>query len=472
MYLRKAIRIKVPDDRRRDPASAEAALLEVLKKISIDALEKRYRLAGPATGLCASDEERCVAANLYVTPEEWQRLVHARRHETADWRIVANPSIAPLSVWTPALQGGGTFGDQTGALAALAATPSSDFGAGVNVAVIDFGIDETWLQRYRKGQKIEGGWPRKTHDDRNGYAMPGHPPLPLGLSKPSDHAHMIVRNILSIAPAVRIFDVPLLPETTLGPPGVQDAESMFLRIWKEIREGKQDEIESIRPETTLPSGPWILCNAWGVLDPFRDPEFAPYWRCRDHSLLRIVEELSKARVAERNPIDVVFAAGNCGLPGAQPRCAEMASGPGVSIHGANAHEAVLTVGAARVDGLPIGGSAVGPGILAGSQATPSHPDFGQDSWAEKPDVCAPSYFRDSDDAALLNTGTSAACGLAVGVLAALRGLELSKNKPHKSSAEMRSILRETAQRPKDAPWDPRLGWGMINLRAAREKLGV
>ncbi|MDO9713480.1 S8 family serine peptidase [Paracraurococcus lichenis] len=460
MYLRRAVRIKVGDDVRRNPASADMLIRRALERrgVSVTA-EGRYCFCGPTARLGPQEPPtRCVAASVRVTPEELRMLHNA---QDPSFQIAANPSIAPLSIWTSAAPGGGIFGNRAMALTTLAAARDEALGAGVNVAIVDFGIDSRWLRAYRGGRSIAGGWARLVRPDGPTgpeYKSPGSLP-------PTEHGHMIARNILSVAPAARIFDVPLLPETTLGPPGIADAEGMFERMLREIKARKQDAIPGVAGDTELPDGPWILCNAWGVLDPFRHDPDAEYWNNPHHPFLAAMPRFTEAG------IDVVFAAGNCGLPGAQPRCAEMASGPGASIHGVNAHPDVLTVGAVRVDGLPIGSSALGPGVMAG-QISPAPPrpastDYGLESWFAKPDVSAPSYFRDTDDAMLVNTGTSAACGLTVGVLAALRGLELAHGRRKLSPATMRGMLRRTARRPQGAGWDPRQGWGIVNLGAAR-----
>ena len=57
------------------------------------------------------------------------------------------------------------------------------------------------------------------------------------------------------------------------------------------------------------------------------------------------------------------------------------------------------------DGLWLGYSSQGPGAL----------------YPYKPDLCAASQFSDNEDAYAGNTGTSAACALASGVVARLRG---------------------------------------------------
>ena len=149
-------------------------------------------------------------------------------------------------------------------------------------------------------------------------------------------------------------------------------------------------------------GPWILVNPWGIYDRRSEYPLGGYTE-NPFSLFNLL-----VAVAVLQDIDVVFAAGNCGQFCPDNRCGERDRGPGHSIWGANSLEPVLTVGAVRADDMWLGYSSQGPGqprLALG---------------AEKPDLCAASQFREDDDAFSINSGTSAACGLAGGVVAALR----------------------------------------------------
>jgi hypothetical protein len=117
---------------------------------------------------------------------------------------------------------------------------------------------------------------------------------------------------------------------------------------------------------------------------------------------------------------------------------------------------VLTVGAARTDGLWIGYSSEGPG-----QPNLSSPH--KIGSSQKPDLCAPSGFSEDHDAHLLNAGTSAATGVAAGVVAALR----SKWSPQSVKPEVLNlILNATANQPLPGSWNQRFGNGILNVPAA------
>ena len=97
---------------------------------------------------------------------------------------------------------------------------------------------------------------------------------------------------------------------------------------------------------------------------------------------------------------------------------------------------------------------------------------------EKPDLCAPSYFRDAGDAFtgntsgsfvsppgspyVANTGTSAACGVAAGIVAAIRsGWDHTVLSPR----DLRQALNDNARKTEGPGWNGCLGHGIINVEA-------
>jgi subtilisin family serine protease len=418
------------------------------------------------------DEAGRVSAALLLPPDRLARVVtYASRHP--DVFVVPDPPLAAFDTWPVAY--GGVFGDRTQAhlLARADKLPDSARGKGVNVAIIDHGLDRTAL-----GASFGGGWWRYRCVDAGAvqWIEPG-----AGGSK---HAQMIARNVLAIAPEATIWDVPLLPDTDLGPPAVSMAEAMFYYLRRDIGfgmrcppclrscRGEHGDAKALIPPAAqqvleLPPGPWVLVNAWGVLDPSTyDPDEC-YIGNPDH---KFVADMARfAALPPPRTADLVFAAGNCGEPAPLPRCSANWTGPGRSILGVNAHPDVLTVGAVRVDGVPIGLSAQGPGRLA--RNWPANDEARRTRAMHKPDLCAPSGFHEDDDSALLNTGTSAAAAVAAGVVAALRSYELATNgQPITSSPEMRDILRQSAGRENGQDWDPRLGYGVIDCQRALAEL--
>jgi hypothetical protein len=115
---------------------------------------------------------------------------------------------------------------------------------------------------------------------------------------------------------------------------------------------------------------------------------------------------------------------------------------------------VLTVGAVRNDTVWLGYSSQGPSPAA----------FG----SQKPDLCAPSQFGEPTNASIEYSGTSAACGVSAGVVAALRDTAfpwVAGTVPQISPAHMIEGLRQQARPvPSQAlPYDLRLGAGTLDL---------
>jgi hypothetical protein len=199
------------------------------------------------------------------------------------------------------------------------------------------------------------------------------------------------------------------------------------------------------------SGPWVLVNAWAVFDRRSEQPLGDYTNRRTHPFNH---QITKAVKAGR---DVIFCAGNCGQFCPDDRCGPRDIGPGQSVLGANSHHRVISVGAVRTDAMWLGYSSQGPG---------------QPNMARlKPDFCAPSNFAETGDAYTSNTGTSAACGIAAGVVAALRsrpGWEPATVSPN----ELRRTLDRTTRRTQGNLWNERLGHGILDVQAAFDDLTI
>jgi hypothetical protein len=302
-------------------------------------------------------------------------------------------------------------------------------GMGVNVVVVDQGLDRQAL-----GNSYGDGW-------TVGNAKPGSPPPKPGSVRRS-HGMMVAHNILKVAPDAKLFDLPLIPpritdiQTFLG-----WAHGAFLTVRADIKHWRLGRFP----------GPWILVNAWSIYDRKSEHPLGSYTECPKNPFNKLVVDIVGDKV------DVVFAAGNCGQFCPDGRCSATDQGPGHSIWGANSLDLALTVGAVRSDTMWLGYSSQGPG----------QPLLGP----EKPDLCAASQFREDDDAFSINTGTSAACGLTGGIVAALRS---RWDATTASPADLKRILNQTARKPPGLAWDNplgyRLGNGILDARAAFDEL--
>lgn len=408
-----------------------------------------------------------------------------RGPDTQLWKFGRDPRIAIADAWLPNGWDGGVFGNRAMAHALIGAEALRDAGAlgeGVNVAIVDMGVERNWVKATR--QKLGAadspamhGWSRYRYVTENGqrrrqwHNAGDHA---------SDHGHMIARTVLSLAPKARIWDVPLVGDPSLAP-SLSSATAILNRVrayksgelfngWRETHHGDEAFLNG---QDGARSQPWIVVNAWGVFDSdnglegMTDRNHHEYGDHPDHFLVNDLPELEQAGM------DVVFCAGNCGEPCPDGGCGVRDRGPGRSILGLNAHPSVLTVAAVRVDGVPVGQSSQGPGRLAGTWAgsgaakaitRPEQQEAHAKAAMEKPDIAAPSYFRDTDDESLVNAGTSAACAVAAGVIAALRSLPCTTTL---TPAHMRDVLRYTAT---GTAWDARTGYGVIDARAALDLL--
>jgi hypothetical protein len=350
---------------------------------------------------------------------------------------VADLPLEPAHHWCPTSPPGDRFGDRRAARDLIKAQALSDeglVGANVNVAIVDRGLNGTDITN-KLGGIFGGGW---TFCPNAGppCIQPGTLDVIPGVTH-NDHAMEVARNVLSIAPQAILHDVPVIPQRIANIAlFLSNAYAVFYRILTDIRARR----------TAGDHRPWVVVNAWGVLD--RLKEFPPesYTANPDNYFNLLIGEV----VADN--IDVVFAAGNCGQFCPDLRCGPYDRGPGRSIFGANSHPKVISVGAVRTDGLWIGSSSQGPGAL--------DPD--------KPDLVAPSAFTEPGDRHTRNGGTSTACALAAGVVAALREEWHPNAVP---SDTMRAALR-TGARPRGLPPDAasRFGAGIIDAEKAMAEL--
>ena len=142
---------------------------------------------------------------------------------------------------------------------------------------------------------------------------------------------------------------------------------------------------------------------------------------------------------------VLFAAGNCGATCPDRRCGND-TGTGKSIWGANGHEQVITVAAASKEEKYIGYSSVGPAALHD----------------KKPDITSISHFTGYFNS---DSGTSAATPIAAGVVALLKQVE-----PNLTQDQTKSALMDTAKDIGPSGWDIYTGAGIIQAKAAYDKI--
>src|SRR5881296_1856165 len=284
-----------------------------------------------------------------------QRLRRDRQPEIV--AVFTDPAVSPF----PSVYCGDTAIGATADVARLLGVPALRraglTGGGVQVAVVDTGIDGSRIP-------VAGGW----------APTPGYVP---GSSAPN-HGTMVAYDVRIAAPDAQILDYALLKsQAGSWAAFLSDAIAAFA-----------DLVERVNAAP----GRWVVNNSWGLFDrasdaPIGSPE--NYSANPDHPFNQVTGAL--------------VAAGDCGAGCPDGRCGAGDTGPGASIHGANSHADVFTVAAVTITDRRLGYSSQGPGAL----------------YSRKPDLAAFSHFKGAGIYPV-DGGTSAASPVAAGVAAALR----------------------------------------------------
>lgn len=293
-------------------------------------------------------------------------------------------------------------------------------GSGVALAVLDTGINAAHLAR-RLGREVPV-------DEQRSWKPSGV--RGTAGEFPVDHGTMCAFDALIAAPKASLIDVPVLLSRRPGGSALDgllsDAVAAFAHL-RTVLENQPPESRSL-----------VISNSWGSFSPSWDfPAGHPgnYSDNPAHPFNLIVSSLEQAGA------DVLFAAGNCGRDCPDGRCA-YADRP---ITGANSHPRVLSIGGVDTRGERVGYSSQGPGRLV----------------ARKPDLCAYTHFSGSlafgDDEA--DSGTSAACPVTAGLVAAVRTHWSSSRLP---PAQLRTLLRRTADDRSDVGFDHDHGYGVVD----------
>lgn len=232
------------------------------------------------------------------------------------------------------------------------------------------------------------------------------------------HGNMTATDAMGMAPQAKIYDI-----------RISNGNSISNAL-----AGFQWAINKHKSDGT----PHILSNSWGIYQESWDSVYASD---PDHPFTRKVVE------AINEGIIVLFAAGNCGEGCAGTRCGNDV-GPGKSIWGANGHPRVMTVGAANIQGRLVGYSSQGPAAL--------------DPY--KPDFCSISHFTGYFNC---DTGTSAACPVAAGVVALFK-----QSKSTLTQDAAKQALKSTAMNIGPSGWDQHSGSGIIQAKAAFDQLST
>ncbi|MCK2215998.1 S8 family peptidase [Actinomadura sp. ATCC 31491] len=301
-------------------------------------------------------------------------------------------------------------------------------GAGVALAVLDTGVNAAHAAR-RLGRAV-------TVDAARCWSPQGVTGRPGEFAV--DHGTMCAFDALIAAPQAAIVDIPLLLSTRPGGTAMDgllsDAVAAFAHL-RGVLEAQPAESRAL-----------VVTNSWGSFSPEWDfPVGHPgnYSDNAAHPFNLMVAAL------DRIGGDVLFAAGNCGRECPDGRCAY----PSRPIVGANSHPRALSVGGVDVNGRRVGYSSQGPGRLT----------------ARKPDVCAYTHFAGSRafGESEPDSGTSAATPVAAGLVAAVRTRWPAARL---SPAQLRALLRRTAEDRSEVGFDYDYGYGTVDPHAVMAAL--
>jgi subtilisin family serine protease len=347
--------------------------------------------------------------------------------------------IAPTDVWCPQEASFPLFGQRDLALAqinAASAAAKDAFGDDVNVVIVDQGINFPVLQSRFPGVNFVGGW----IVDKYGRGGPPGPPTPMNPGTwPDGHGTKMAEMVLSVAPHANILDLPLLPSHILGLQG-------YLAWAAGIYWSLLGLIPWLRQFPRF-RGPWVLCDAWAVYDLRDDPPPPSPFNYGQNPANGL--NLAVTMLPLLGRADIVFAAGNCGQFCPDGRCGAGEIGPGRSIYGVAAINNVLSVSAVRCDEIWLGYSSQGPAPLNFASI--------------KPDLCAPSQFAGPADWGRAYTGTSTACALTTGAMAAARSFPATRTLSP-AALRARAIATASLLVSETVP-NQRVGSGLIDIDA-------
>lgn len=356
--------------------------------------------------------------------------------------VFADPLIAPFAYCAAGAQGN-TSDVQTSLDTSTALAKGLD-GRDVAVAIVDTGINLSHLAAKLGRTPIL--------DVANSWRPTGSPTLPGQF--PVDHGTMCAYNALLAAPNATLLDVPALASNLPGGNVTGRTISSALQAFSYLLSNYAVAFAAggLHKYKGL-----VISNSWGIYHPSWDFPVGHRGRYCDnpkHPFAAIVQTLSAAGA------DIVFAAGNCGGDCPDSRCQGRSVG---AIMGANAYAEVLTVAACLVTNKDrLGYSSQGPSI-SGMPAS------------QKPDLTAYAHFLGSEafGPSSPDSGTSTACPLVAGCIAAIRTAAAAAPSSL-PPASLISQLIVTAKQLSGTPtgWNADYGYGVIDYISAARTLGI
>lgn len=300
-------------------------------------------------------------------------------------------------------------------------------GANVLLAIVDTGINLQYLQTKGLSLKLDAA---RSFVPSGVATTPGKHPVA--------HGTMCAFDAAIAAPNAIFLDHAVLLSTTPGSTVMAGLLSDAVLSYNKLR--------SVLNALPAAKRSMVVSNSWGMFSPAWDfPPGHPgnYSDNPGHPFNIIVASLEAAGA------DILFAAGNCGHDCPDGRCA---FGSTLPICGANSHPRVLSIAGVDTNKKRVGYSSQGPGRLS----------------AKKPDVACYTHFTGSGVfAPSPDSGTSAACPVAAGVVAAVR-TKFPSTKI--SPLQMRALIYKTAKDAGSPGFDFDYGYGILDGAALRANL--
>lgn len=319
-------------------------------------------------------------------------------------------------------------------------------GDGVAIVIMDTGVNIPFINTTH-GLAVR-------FDAANSWAPPGSLQRP-GLF-PVDHGTMCAFDSLIAAPKATILDYSILSGRSPGGSAMSGSLGTAVRAYADLL--------AKYAVMFAPGGPYqyrglVISNSWGMYHPSWDfPAGHPGRYCDNprHPFATMVAALVTAGA------DFVFAAGNCGSQCPDNRCAGRTAG---TIMGASSYSDVLTVAACLATTEDrLGYSSQGPSITG--------------MYQQKPDITAHAHFTGSlaYGPGSPDSGTSTACPVAAGCVAAIR----TKRPPAMVPPAALITQIQTYGRPPVgfAPgtyppgWNGDYGYGILDVDGVARSFGV
>jgi hypothetical protein len=297
-------------------------------------------------------------------------------------------------------------------------------GRSVYLAIVDTGINMRYLRSRGRTNPFNAA--------RSWVPRPGITPGAL----PVDHGTMCAFDATITATDATLLDIALLQSTTPGGTVMEGLLSDAVLAYRHLLN------VMLAPRRPGELRSMVVNNSWGMFHSSWDfPVGHPgnYSHNPAHPFNRIVAALATAGA------DIFFAAGNCGRDCPDGRCQGVTTN---SLVGANSSPFVHSVAGVDVTKIRVGYSTSGPGAL----------------FKLKPDIAAYTHFAGSGVYAA-DGGTSAACPVAAGVVAAFRGkFHFNPLNPLTHPFAVKLLVNKTAEDRGALGFDYDYGFGIISGR--------